>query len=178
MTPPCPCLVKVKFPNEVWQRVIKLLSLSKGSGKGRRAGRVSYQLLSINQLGAVYEALLSYRGFFAEDLYEVKPAQEGASKAPTTKTAMKTTATKTPAHPRQGGSSNADMLENAWFIARSRIVDDYRDDEKVYDVEDGKRKLRMHPKGSFIYRLAGRDRQKSASYYTPGAHPVPGEVRP
>ncbi len=25
----------------------------------------------------------------------------------------------------------------------------------------------MHPKGSFIYRLAGRDRQKSASYYTP-----------
>jgi type II restriction/modification system DNA methylase subunit YeeA len=25
----------------------------------------------------------------------------------------------------------------------------------------------MYPKGSFIYRLAGRDRQKSASYYTP-----------
>ena len=46
-----------------------------GAGKGTRSGRVSYQLLSINQLGAVYEALLSYRGFFAaEDLYEVKPA--------------------------------------------------------------------------------------------------------
>jgi hypothetical protein len=27
--------------------------------------------------------------------------------------------------------------------------------------------LRKHAKGSFIYRLAGRDRQKSASYYTP-----------
>ena len=25
----------------------------------------------------------------------------------------------------------------------------------------------MHPRGRFIYRLAGRDRQKSASYYTP-----------
>ena len=58
------------------------------------------------------------------------------------------------------------MPENAWFVPRSRI-DDYKDDEKVYDVEDGRRKLRMHPKGSFIYRLAGRDRQKSASYYTP-----------
>jgi hypothetical protein len=35
-------------------------------------------------------------------------------------------------------------------------------------VDDaGRRKLRMYPKGSFIYRLAGRDRQKSASYYTP-----------
>ena len=27
--------------------------------------------------------------------------------------------------------------------------------------------MRKHPRGSFIYRLAGRDRQKSASYYTP-----------
>ena len=29
------------------------------------------------------------------------------------------------------------------------------------------RSLRKYPKGTFIYRLAGRDRQKSASYYTP-----------
>jgi hypothetical protein len=65
-----PLLNPVVFPNHVWQRVIRLMSLSKGS----RKGRVSYQLLSINQLGAVYEALLSYRGFFApEDLYEVQP---------------------------------------------------------------------------------------------------------
>jgi hypothetical protein len=67
-----PLLNRVRFPNHVWQRVIRLMSLS--SGKGKRKGRVSYQLLSINQLGAVYEALLSYRGFFAtEDLYEVMP---------------------------------------------------------------------------------------------------------
>ncbi|MFD2379340.1 hypothetical protein ACFSTJ_20195 [Ottowia pentelensis] len=77
-----PLLGKVQFPNDIWQRVIKLLSLSKGQGRGRRSGRVSYQLLSINQLGAVYEALLSYRGFFAdEDLYEVKPAPKKASAA-------------------------------------------------------------------------------------------------
>jgi hypothetical protein len=45
---------------------------------------------------------------------------------------------------------------------------DYKDDEKVYDTnEAGHQKLRRHDKGSFIYRLAGRDREKSASYYTP-----------
>jgi hypothetical protein len=70
-----PLLAKVRFPNHVWQDIVRLMSLTRGQSKGRRSGRVSYQLLSINQLGAVYEALLSYRGFFAaEDLYEVKPA--------------------------------------------------------------------------------------------------------
>jgi len=42
--------------------------------KGRRqnCGRISYAHLGIHQLGAVYEPLLSYRVFFAqEDLYEV-----------------------------------------------------------------------------------------------------------
>lgn len=167
-----PLLGKVQFPNAVWQRVIKLLSLSKGQGRGRRSGRVSYQLLSINQLGAVYEALLSYRGFFAdEDLYEVKPApkkgraaaddDEGDEDAEGSDDDSASTGRQA-----RASDSDADMLENAWFVPRSRI-DDYKDDEKVYDVEDGRRKLRMHPKGSFIYRLAGRDRQKSASYYTP-----------
>ena len=33
--------------------------------------------------------------------------------------------------------------------------------------EKGRARLRVHKKGSFVYRLAGRDRQKSASYYTP-----------
>jgi hypothetical protein len=38
----------------------------------------------------------------------------------------------------------------------------------VYDVDDaGHRKLRKYERGTFIYRLAGRDREKSASYYTP-----------
>lgn len=172
-----PLLGKVKFPNEVWQRVIKLLSLSKGSGKGRRSGRVSYQLLSINQLGAVYEALLSYRGFFAEeDLYEVKPApkkggrsaddDEGGDAGDDDDNQDASTGSDSPAHRGGGTDSDADKLDNAWFVPRSRI-EHYKDDEKVHDLVDGKRKLRMHPKGSFIYRLAGRDRQKSASYYTP-----------
>ncbi len=162
-----PLLGKVQFPNKIWQRVIRLLSLSKNSGKGRRSGRVSYQLLSINQLGAVYEALLSYRGFFAEeDLYEVKPAPKKGRAAAEEGEYEGDEEEESDGRKARGGDADADMLENAWFVPRSRI-DDYKDDEKVYDVEEGRRKLRMHPKGSFIYRLAGRDRQKSASYYTP-----------
>lgn len=172
-----PLLARVRFPNVLWQRVIRLLSLSKAQGRGRRAGRVSYQLLSINQLGAVYEALLSYRGFFAqEDLYEVQPAPRKATAAASAEDEYgdgdgddDADASGTGHDTRRrarASDAGADLLENAWFVPRSRIAD-YRDDEKVYDVEDGLRRLRMHPKGSFIYRLAGRDRQKSASYYTP-----------
>ena len=135
-----PLLDKVRLRNQVLQPVIRLMSLSRPakSRRGRR-GRISYAQLGINQLGAVYEALLSYRGFFAEeDLYEVKKAKD-----------------------------DPDDLKNAWFIPE-RDLDEYTDDERVYDRdEDGRKKLRVHRKGKFIYRLAGRDRQKSASYYTP-----------
>nr|WP_315848148.1 class I SAM-dependent DNA methyltransferase [uncultured Rhodoferax sp.] len=172
-----PLLSKVRFPNHLWQRIIKLMSLSRGS-KGRRAGRVSYQLLSINQLGAVYEALLSYRGFFAaDDLYEVKPAPKKGSAAATDSEGDDDSdgegdsgdAADSSRRGRVGGGgdSEADKLENAWFVPAGRLSD-YHDDERVYDIDDnGHQKLRMYPKGSFIYRLAGRDRQKSASYYTP-----------
>ena len=178
-----PLLAKVNFPNHVWQTIIRLMSLSRGRGRSQRRGRVSYQLLSINQLGAVYEALLSYKGFFAnEDLYEVKKAPKrsgsgakdeddldndlfddsdniGSVEAEETSTAF-------PGR-RSVESSGDDLLDNAWFVPASRLGD-YKDDEKVYDTnEAGYQKLRKHDKGSFIYRLAGRDRQKSASYYTP-----------
>lgn len=134
-------LEKVKFTNQTLQRVIRLMSLTRETtGRGRqRRGRVSYAQLGINQLGAVYEALLSYRGFFAkEDLYEVKRPQD-----------------------------NYDELHEGYFVTATEI-DSYADDEKVYERNDeGLKVLKKHPKGKFIYRLAGRDRQKSASYYTP-----------
>ncbi|MDM1248959.1 class I SAM-dependent DNA methyltransferase [Acinetobacter sp. R933-2] len=136
-----PYLEKVRFTNQTLQRVIRLMSLTREtSGRGRqRRGRVSYAQLGINQLGAVYEALLSYRGFFAkEDLYEVKRPQD-----------------------------NYDELHEGYFVTANEI-DSYADDEKVYERNDeGLKVLKKHPKGKFIYRLAGRDRQKSASYYTP-----------
>ena len=130
---------RVVFPNATLQRVIQLMSLSKEKSGRHRRGRISYAQLGINQLGAVYEALLSYRGFFAKhDLYEVKPANESWN-----------------------------PLGMGFFVT-AEALQDYKDEEKVYQKgASGERRLLVHPKGSFIYRLAGRDRKKSASYYTP-----------
>jgi len=132
-------LNSVVFPNVVLLRVIKLMSLTRQGTGRRRRGRVSYAQLGINQLGAVYEALLSFRGFFAtEDLYEVKKAGESPNE-----------------------------LETGYFVNADALAD-YEDDEKVYDTDEaGRKKLRKFEKNTFIYRMAGRDRQKSASYYTP-----------
>ena len=135
-----PLLNRVKLRNETLQQVIRLMSLTRPpKGRARRRGRISYAQLGINQLGAVYEALLSYRGFFAEeDLYEVKRAGE-----------------------------DPDELANAWFVPMSELHK-FSEEERVFvRGESSLRKLKVHPKGRFIYRLAGRDRQKTASYYTP-----------
>ena len=132
-------LNKVVFPNHLLQRVIELMSLSRPPKGKKRRGRISYAQLGINQLGAVYEALLSYRGFFADqDLYEVKPRKE-----------------------------KWDPLGTGYFVTAAAL-EEYDEEEKVFTRDEaGHQKLRRYPKGSFIYRLAGRDRQKSASYYTP-----------
>ena len=135
-------LSKVVFPNHLLQRVIQLMSLSRPAKGKRRRGRISYAQLGINQLGAVYEALLSYRGFFAnEDLYEVKKAKD-----------------------------KYNILDTGYFV-NAEALEQYKDDEKVYEKEAadqyGNKQLKKYPKGTFIYRMAGRDREKSASYYTP-----------
>jgi len=155
-----PLLNRLKFPNHIWQTVIRQMSLTRGKGRQRR-GRVSYQLLSINQLGAVYEALLSYRGFFAkEDLFEVQPAPKKAR-------ASSDDDDDEEGPDDEAGGGSTDMMDSAWFVPESRLAD-YKDNERVVDKdENGHQKLRRYPKGGFIYRLAGRDRQKSASYYTP-----------
>ena len=58
-------------------------------------------------------------------------------------------------------------MDSAWFVPASRI-DQYKSSERVHDIdEQGRKTLRRYPAGTFIYRLAGRDRQRSASYYTP-----------
>jgi hypothetical protein len=154
-----PLLNQVRFPNHVWQQVIRLMSLSGGKHKGR----VSYQLLSINQLGAVYEALLSYRGFFApEDLYEVQPEPKKAAT-----TASDDEDEDDGDGEQDSGGGSTDLMDSAWFVPASRI-DQYKPSERVHDIdEQGHKKLRIYPRDTFIYRLAGRDRQKSASYYTP-----------
>jgi len=69
-------LDKAVFSNRCLQKVIKCLSLSTGE-RTKEIGRVNYAELGINQLGAVYEGLLSYKGMFADkDLIQVKPASK------------------------------------------------------------------------------------------------------
>jgi hypothetical protein len=163
-----PLLNQVVFPNHVWQEVIRMMSLS----QGKRKGRVSYQLLSINQLGAVYEALLSYRGFFApEDLCEVQPEPKKKKKEADDDASgdddSDDDSDAGDADGSEASASSGDVMDSAWFVPASRI-DQYKVSERVHDKDDlGRLTLRKYPRDTFIYRLAGRDRQKSASYYTP-----------
>ena len=131
-------LNRVKFRNRVMRQVLELMSLSKADEK-RRRGRISYAQLGVNQLGEVYEGLLSLSAFFAEeDLYEVKPGKENEDRS---------------------------YLEVGYFVPKSRL-NEFEANELVKDPITGQSPL-MHAKGKFLFRLAGRDRQKSASYYTP-----------
>ena len=176
-----PLLNSVKLRNHVLQKVIELMSLSRQagkSGKNRRRGRISYATLGINQLGAVYEALLSFRGFFAEeDLYEVRSDPKTAKKSASASTQEEdadvgdddgawsedgddeTGATMSARKKRK--DTELDPLQAAYFVPQRALVN-YSDAEKLFGGEP-----RRCEKGTFIYRLAGRAREKSASYYTP-----------
>jgi hypothetical protein len=130
---------EVGLGNEKTQQVLEHLLLSKES-KGRKGGDrgfISYAELGINQLGAVYEGLMSYTGFFAEeDLYEV--------------------------------AKNGDPEKGSWVVPvdRSDHLDE-KDFIRTLDEATGEEKPVLHRKGAFVFRLAGRERQQSASYYTP-----------
>lgn len=133
-------ITNAKLRNSCMLHIIDLMSLTRATGKkNSRRGRISYANLGINQMGAVYEALLSYRGFIAEhDLYEVK---------------------------RKGDNFNE--LDVGYFVSEAELSQ-YDEEERVrYESGEKKGKLRMYEKGTFIYRLAGRERENSASYYTP-----------
>ena len=120
----------VKFRNKIWQEIICSLSLSEEKSRQSR-GRISYANLGINQLGSVYESLLAYRGFYAEEDYiEVHKA--------------------------------GDEVET-YLVPRSRMSD-FKEEEILRDKSG---RMVVLPKGQFVYRLNGRDRKKSASYYTP-----------
>lgn len=123
-------LADVRIRNIKWQEIIKALSLSK---KKNYCGRISYANLGVNQLGSVYESLLAFRGFYAEEDYiEVHKANE----------------------PQDG----------TFLVPYSRMGD-FDISEVLTNPETGAPQIL--PKGTFVYRLNGRDRQKSASYYTP-----------
>ena len=142
-----PMLNRVKFRNTVLRQVLELMSLSK-PGKQQRRGRISYAQLGVNQLGEVYEGLLSLSAFLAEeDLYEVQPAPKSSGKN------------------KPKGPTERSELEVGYFVPKARL-EEFNPEEFVKDpiTHEAPRK---HPRGKFLFRLAGRDRQKSASYYTP-----------
>ncbi|WP_327332214.1 class I SAM-dependent DNA methyltransferase [Streptomyces anulatus] len=125
-----------RLRNATLYEVLHKLMLTKGK-KGERGGFISYAQLGINQLGAVYEGLMSYSGFIAgEELYEVA----------------------------KGG----DPKDGSWLVPKSK-TDEYRDAVfvKRQDKDTGEELRVRYAPGSFVYRLSGRDRQTSASYYTP-----------
>ncbi|WP_021591481.1 hypothetical protein [Actinomadura welshii] len=131
-------VMDTRLRNETLHRVLRRLMLTKGRRK-ERGGFISYAQLGINQLGAVYEGLMSYTGFIAsEDLYEV--------------------------------AKNGDPKDGSWMIPASK-GDDYPSDVFVRrtdgDPHPTEEEFVRYEKGSFVYRLAGRDRETSASYYTP-----------
>ncbi|MFF7166534.1 class I SAM-dependent DNA methyltransferase [Streptomyces sp. NPDC008086] len=130
-------VLDTRLRNATLYKVLRLLMITRGK-KGERGGFISYAQLGINQLGAVYEGLMSYSGFIAgdEELYEV--------------------------------AKNGDPKDGSWLIPRSK-VDDYPGNVFVHrrDEETGEDVRVAYAPGSFVYRLSGRDRQTSASYYTP-----------
>jgi hypothetical protein len=128
--------IDTRLRNETLYRVLRLLMLTRGKRR-ERGGFISYAQLGINQLGAVYEGLMSYSGFVAgEKLYEV--------------------------------AKNGDPKDGSWLIPATK-ADEYPDSVFVRhkDEDTGVEGRVWYAPGAFVYRLSGRDRQTSASYYTP-----------
>ncbi|MFJ7305108.1 class I SAM-dependent DNA methyltransferase [Streptomyces sp. NPDC099088] len=128
--------VDTRLRNETLYRVLRLLMLTRGKRR-ERGGFISYAQLGINQLGAVYEGLMSYSGFVAgEELYEV--------------------------------AKNGDPKDGSWLVPATK-ADEYPDEVFVrhQDEDTGVEERVRYAPGAFVYRLSGRDRQTSASYYTP-----------
>jgi len=165
-----PTLTRVRFRNVVLREVIELMSLGHPERRAKRKGgfgRISYSQLGINQLGAVYEALLSFRGFFAEtDLYEVQPAPKKTKAAASDDDELEDDGDEEGSDDDSAKASGQDHdeLEVGQFVTAEQLKA-YKENEIVADPAT--RKPKCYPKGSFLYRLAGRDREKSASYYTP-----------
>ncbi|WP_055628734.1 hypothetical protein [Streptomyces hirsutus] len=128
--------IDTRLRNETLYRVLRLLMLTRGK-KRERGGFISYAQLGINQLGAVYEGLMSYSGFVAgEKLYEV--------------------------------AKHGDPKDGSWLVPATK-ADEYPDEVFVRhkDEDTGVEERVWYAPGAFVYRLSGRDRQTSASYYTP-----------
>jgi len=158
-----PLLNSVKLRNESVQKIIRLLSLRSSK---KSTGRISYSKLGIGQLGAVYETLISFTGTVCkEDMIELKGDSKDRA------------AIEVDLEDNAGAPEDIDLLEDeevesrvdkvdllapTYFVPRRRIGE-FNPEAVVFEGTQAK----IYPKGSFTYRLAGRDREKTAAYYTP-----------
>ena len=99
--------------------------------------RISYDELGVNQMGEVYETLLNYTGTFASE-----DLYEVARK-----------------------NDKTGLLDPVNFV-NAEDLKEFKQVNRVYEYPE-KKILRKHPKGKFIYRLAGKERRSSGSFYTP-----------
>ncbi len=131
----CPMLDKAQITDETLQQVLVNLCFTREKS-GRQRQALSYATLGINQLGAVYEGLMAYKGFLAtEELFEI--------------------------------DNDGDPDNGSWVISVDR-ADEFPDDVFLREEgPDGQERRVRYQEGDFVFRLSGRDRQRSASYYTP-----------
>src|SRR5699024_8588386 len=96
--------------------------------------------LGVTELGQVYEGLMSYTGFIAgEDLFEV--------------------------------AKNGNPEKGSWVLPVAKADTVPQDSFIMEDVAAAgggvERRRRRHPRGSFVFRQSSRDRERSASFYSP-----------
>ncbi|MFI9783099.1 hypothetical protein ACIHEI_06230 [Kitasatospora sp. NPDC051984] len=146
----CPKWLDLRLRNAALHEVLRLLTMKEASAKGRQGGFISYRNLGINQLGAVYEGLMSYTGIIDEERQLAEVAKPGA---------------------KSGTQQHGDPEKGSWLVPADRLSDYPANTHVVYSAQDaeqhGLRGPKKYDPGTFVYRLAGRDRETSASYYTP-----------
>lgn len=130
---------EVGLSNQALIGVLERLLLSPET-KGRDRGFISYATLGVTELGQVYEGLMSYQGTITEeDVYEVADKGDASKGSWLLPVRM------------------ADTIPAASFVT-----------EEVPDPAGGMRQQRkLYHRGQFAYRQSSRDRERSASFYTP-----------
>lgn len=130
---------EVKLSNLALHKVLQNLLLTKKK-RGSDRGFISYATLGVTELGQVYEGLMSYTGFIAqEDLVEV--------------------------------AKHGDPSKGSWVVpepqARTLPQDSIVYEDRESEHGGVERVQRTHARGSFVYRQSSRDRERSASFYSP-----------
>ena len=104
---------------------------------GKDRGFISYATLGVTELGQVYEGLMSYTGFIASE-----DLWEVA----------------------RGG----DDSKGSWVVGHDDSLEVAAADRVVRrNPITGEDEWVRHPRGSFVFRQSSRDRERSASFYTP-----------